>query len=128
LLAMVKLSAAALRARGEILASQSLDGIAYTGVAALIVLANWLFPAISVSQMPSIAYLTGMFLVMIGGILLVRREFAGVDPVLARLGYAPGLRIAAFNGLSAFGNWIGLVLLTSAAGAAEAGIYRVAFQ
>lgn len=127
-LAMIKLSSGVLRAAGRVEVSQVLDGIAYTGIAAMVVLVAWLTGVAGHPELPALAYLSGIMAVALFGLILTREQFGKVVLEPADLPVRPGLRIAAYSLLAAFGNWIGPVLLTAQTGAADAGVYRVAFQ
>jgi O-antigen/teichoic acid export membrane protein len=127
-LAMVKLASGVLRAAGRVVVSQVLDGIGYTGIAATILGVAWLFGMGGDPVFPAVAYLAGVLVVSLSGLWLTSQQFRRVPREPAHLPVKPGIRIAAFSMLVAFGGWIGPVLLTATMGVAEAGIYRVAFQ
>ncbi|WP_158611038.1 lipopolysaccharide biosynthesis protein [Aurantiacibacter spongiae] len=127
--AIIRVSASLLRARGDVMLSQSLDGWTYSGIAAIVVGSIWLSGMTADARLPAAAYLGGTTIVMTAGLIVVVRMTRGwtVDRKAA-LSVAPGLRIAGFNALAQFNTWIGLALLTASAGAASAGIFRVGFQ
>lgn len=128
LTAIIRLTSSMLRARGHVLASQSLDGLAYSGLAsiflAVLILAG--FP--QDPRLPAVSYLIGTGIVTVAGLYMVHRITRHWSPQDAILPAAPGLRIAAVNVITQFNNWIGMVLLTSQHGPESAGIFRIAFQ
>ena len=131
-MAVIRLCAALLRARGSVLVSQALDGVSYTGFAtAALALAwtiGWRDPL-----SPAITYLGGVLLVAAIGLVLARHS-SPVDKIAStarekqHLSTLPGLKIALMVGMALCVDWIALLLLTSRFGPAEAGIYRVALQ
>ena len=127
-LTLIRLCASMLRSKGRILLSQSLDGVTYTTIAALLVGGAWLAGAADWPLLPPLAYLVGTSFILLVALWQTYSMIGGWGTGTARLQVKDGLYIAAFNGLSRANEWIGLILLTSAAGAAISGIYRVAFQ
>lgn len=127
-LTIIRLCASMLRSKGRILLSQSLDGVTYTTIAALLVGGVWLAGAADWPLLPPLAYLVGTSLILLVALWQTYSMIGGWGSGTVRLQVRDGLYIAAFNGLSRANEWIGLILLTSIAGAAISGIYRVAFQ
>ncbi len=127
-LPLVKACSSLLRAKGSVLVSQALDGVAYTTVAIVIIAALLLSGTAVASIAPSAAYLVGVSLVALAGLVLVRKAMSFTNRDAGRVPLASGLFIAAFSVLVALNDWLGLFLLTAFRDAAEAGIYRVGFQ
>ena len=127
-LPLIKASSSLLRAKGSVLVSQSLDGVGYTTIAIVVIVALHLTGSALSSLAPSAAYLGGVVLVAAAGVLLVRNAMRFVERESDPVPLASGLFIAAFSVLVALTDWLGLFLLTAFRDAAEAGIYRVGFQ
>lgn len=126
--AIIRLSAAMLRAKGKIFSSQSLDGLASSALASIILSLTLVLGFTGESRLPSAIYSFSTFIVMIFGLFLVRRMTKGYAPVNVTLDIMPGIHIATFNVITNFGSWVGIALLTSIEGAASTGVFRVASQ
>ena len=127
-IALVRLGGSLLRSKGRILLSQSLDGVAYTGLAALIVAMAVLLGRTDWPLLPAAAYLCSITAVLTVSMWFCHTMIRTWGTSAVALPMAAGWYIAAFNGLSNAGDWTGLMLLTNFDGPASAGIYRVAFQ
>ena len=125
---LIKACSSLLRAKGSVLVSQSLDGVAYTTMAIAIIAALLLSPSAVSSLAPSAAYLAAVVLVTAIGALIVRHAMRFTERTADPVALGSGLFIAAFSVLVALNDWLGLFLLTAFRDAAEAGIYRVGFQ
>ncbi|MEL7444653.1 MAG: oligosaccharide flippase family protein [Pseudomonadota bacterium] len=129
--ALTFLCAGVLRSAGRIILSQSLDGVSYTTLAALIVLVAWLGYGGSLGEnplAPAIAFVGSTALVLLVGLYHCERLVNSWGSGEADVPVLSGLFIASVNLMGRIANWVGLVLLIAAAGAAEGGIFRVAFQ
>ena len=127
-LALIRSCSAFLRAKGNVLVSQSLLGFAYTTVAILLLGSLLAFDVPLPIIAPSVAYLTGIIVIVILSYLLVARVTREIVAESGKAALATGILIAGFSVLANFNQWLGLFLLTAFRDAAEAGIYRVGFQ
>jgi len=127
-LPLIRACSSLLRAKGSVLVSQSLDGVGYTTIAILVIAGLLLFGAAVPAIAPSAAYLVGVSLIALTGVLLVRGAMKQVTRETSKVALATGLFIATFQVLVALNDWLGLFLLTLFQDAAEAGVYRVGFQ
>jgi len=127
-LSIIRSSSALLRAKGSILISQSVDGVAYTTLA-VIAIGIAVLSGSGVSEFtPSAVYLVSVLAVALAGFGVAKAALKGVARQSGPVALASGLFIAGFNVLSAFGDWIALFLLTAYSSSADAGIYRAGFQ
>ena len=128
-LTLIRLCASLLRSNGDILISQSLDGVSYTTFAFCAVGAAYWAAGVDWPLFPALAYLAGAFIVVLYALYRSRSLMAGWgSPQSVRLPTSAGLYVTAFVGMASVSDWLGLMVLTSAEGAASAGIYRTAFQ
>ncbi len=127
-IAMVRTISASIRATGNVLLSQSLDGISYTGLTLLTLGGLWLWRGDLPLLAPEIVYAGSCVLVMLFGLMHIRK-LTGDWPVGAQtLSLKSGLRIMVIYLAAFFCDWIAVVTLGTWHGPAEAGIYRVAVQ
>lgn len=128
LLALLRHGNAMLRSQGNVLLSQSLEGVFYTSLAALIVAAAWWIGQPLTAALLPLPYLAGLGAAW----LLCRRAVAALTrdwpPGSAQVDWRAGLRTTGAPLVMMAGDWLTLVLLGAMAGLAEAGIYRTAFQ
>ncbi|MEL6530613.1 MAG: oligosaccharide flippase family protein [Pseudomonadota bacterium] len=127
-LPLIKACSSLLRAKGSVLISQSLDGVSYTTIAILLLVAVTTTSSRANPFDPSVAYVYAVVIVGCAGWWLVRRAVRDIKRQAGPVALASGLFIAAFSFLAALNDWLGLFLLTAFRDAAEAGIYRVGFQ
>jgi O-antigen/teichoic acid export membrane protein len=128
LLALLRHGNAMLRSQGNVLLSQSLEGVFYTSLAALVVAGAWWSGRPLAPALLPVPYLIGL----VAAWLLSRRAVAALtrdwETGTAKLDWRAGLRTTGAPLIMMAGDWLTLVLLGAMAGLAEAGIYRTAFQ
>lgn len=127
-IAVIRLCASVLRSKGRVVLSQSLDGVAYTTFAAVVLGAAVLAGRADWPLLPAAAYLGGTMVILGVAIWQCHVMIRGWGTGTAVLPTVAGLYVAAFIGLSTAADWVGIMLLTYAEGAASTGIYRVAHQ
>jgi O-antigen/teichoic acid export membrane protein len=127
LLALLRHGNAMLRSQGNVLLSQSLEGVFYTSLAALVIAAAWWSGVALEPALLPVPYLVGLGAAW----LLCRRAVAALtrdwQDGTARLDWRAGLRTTGAPLIMMTGEWVTLVLLGAMAGLAEAGVYRTAF-
>lgn len=134
LLALLRHSNALLRSQGNVLLSQSLEGVFYTSLAAAVIAALW-FSGRDVDPLvlPA-AYLAGLALAVFISFAATRRMVkdwgtgTGTEAGTARLDVPTGLRVTGAPILMMSGEWLTLLALGALAGLSDAGIYRTAFM
>lgn len=130
IVAFTKIASAALRAAGNVLTSQMIDGPLGTGLAATVLAILVATDAVRSPLAPAILYCGFAGLAAIGGWLVLLRVMGNWDaaggqpPALLRM----GLPILAVAISQMFIDWFALVVLTAQGGAAQAGLFRIAFQ
>lgn len=130
IIAMAKLISAALRGVGRIAVSQSIDGPIGTGLTAAVLGGAILGGMADSPLLPAILYCLFTGLGVILGWLVLRRamrSWAPAEPFpesLLRAG-VPILCVAISN---LFVDWFATLMLSAEYGAAEAGLFRIAFQ
>lgn len=129
LLAFIRMASGALRGVGNLLVSQSLDGIGYTGVAALVVAAVMLLglpasPLLSVDAFIAGTLATAAF----GGVHLWRLVRGWPVGGTAEVSLRAGVPLVGTFVLLLFSEWAAVALLTREHGSLVAGNYRVIFQ
>lgn len=127
-LPLIRSSSSLLRAKGSVLVSQSLDGVAYTTLA-IVIIASLTLSGFTVSSLaPPAAYIVGIILVTVVGLSLTHRAMLNAEREVGEVALGGGIFIAAFSVLVALNAWLGLFLLTMFRDAQEAGVYRAGFQ
>jgi O-antigen/teichoic acid export membrane protein len=128
LLALLRHGNAMLRSQGSVLLSQSLEGVFYTSLAALVVAGAWWAGRPLEPELLPLPYLAGL----VAAWLLSRRAVTALtrdwETGTAKLDWRAGLRTTGAPLIMMAGDWLALVLLGAMAGLTEAGIYRTAFQ
>lgn len=128
LLALLRHGNAMLRSQGKVLLSQSLEGVFYTSLAALVIAIVWWSGIALQPALLPLPYLVGLGAAW----LMCRRAVAAIThdwrDGTAHVDWRAGLRTTAAPLIMVAGDWLVLVLLGAMAGLAEAGIYRTAFQ
>lgn len=130
IVAFTKIASAALRGSGHVLASQAIDGPIGTGLAALVFAGLIALGEVRDAVLPAILYCAfGALAAAVGWIVLLRvvrgwDAASGPAPRLLRTG-VPILAIALSQ---LFVDWFALVVLAAEGDAAEAGLFRIAFQ
>lgn len=128
LLAVLRHGNALLRSQGQVLMSQSLEGVFYTTIAALLVLGMWL----SLDAIPPIlltlAYLAGLTIAVGVNIRAIHRLTSGWGNGTAALNIASGLKVTAAPILLMLGDWLLLIMVGWLLGLADTGIYRTAWM
>lgn len=127
-IALVRTISASIRATGNVLLSQSLDGISYTGLTLLALGGLWLWRGALPPLAPEIAYAAACTLVTLFGLTRIRKLTQGWPHGEQTLSLKSGLRIMVIYLAAYFCDWIAVVTLGTWHGPAEAGIYRVAVQ
>lgn len=118
-----------LRVKGNVLLSQTLEGVSYTTIAMLALAVAWYLGTGVDPLLPAIAYLAGCGLSLcvcfwvVGRI--IRQWPAGGNFEIDRWS---GFRMVAVRIVMEGGNWITLLLITGLLTIAETGVYRTAFQ
>ncbi|MCU0948318.1 MAG: oligosaccharide flippase family protein [Porphyrobacter sp.] len=128
LLALLRHGNALLRSQGSVLLSQSLEGVFYTTLAAVIIAGFWLTDTPLALGLLPLPYLAGLAVAVAIGFCAASRMVHNWGEGTARLDIRAGLRATAAPLIMMGGEWLTLVLLGAIAGLAEAGIYRTAFQ
>lgn len=128
MIALVRTISASIRATGNVLLSQSLDGISYTGLTFMVLGSIWLSSGSVPMLAPEIVYAGACTLVMLFALFRVRRMIRGWPHGEQTLSLKSGLRIMVIYLAAYFCDWIAVVTLGTWHGPAEAGIYRVAVQ
>lgn len=128
LLALLRHGNAMLRSQGNVLLSQSLEGVFYTSLAALIMAGAWwasrpLPPALL--PLPYLAGLVAAWLICCRAVAALTRDWGDGT---AQIDWRAGMRTTGAPLIMMAGDWLTLVLLGAMAGLVEAGIYRTAFQ
>ena len=126
---LTKLGNALLRSAGRVIASQMLEGVAYSTVACIALGIAWLLFGNPDPVLPAIAYVVGLGVVFGVNRVLTKRLLrdapgGGTSAVSA----ADGLRIAAMQTVTAAGTWAVLALVTERLDIVDAGLFRTAFQ
>ena len=129
LLAMLRLTNAFLRTTGRVIASQSLEGVFYTTLAAGALAIAWAIGEAREPLLPVWFYQIGIVLAALISWLLTRRVIAGW-PQRGAVLIKPndGIFIAAAPLIGYAFDWLVLLIITRMLGLEEAGIYRTAFQ
>ena len=132
MMAVLRHSTALLRSQGNVLMSQSLEGLVYTSLAAVIVATLWLSGQSVPPVYLPLAYLAGLALAVGIGVAAAGRlsiswltSQKSATPVALDL--RAGLRITGAPFLTQASEWLTLIALGAMAGLADAGIYRTAF-
>ncbi|QZH76401.1 MAG: oligosaccharide flippase family protein [Erythrobacter sp.] len=129
LLPLLKLANAFLRSRGDVVLSQSLEGVFYSGLAALGLGLVWFFGADSGPLLPPALYVGGLLLATGVGLYAVHRMVTGDPlPAVERPDTMRGAAIIAPQIIQMLGDWLLLVIVTAWLSVADTGIYRTAFQ
>lgn len=128
MIALVRTISASIRATGNVLLSQSLDGISYTGLTLMVLGSIWLASGSVPMLAPEIVYAGACTLVTIFALARVRKMTRGWPHGEQTLSLKSGLRIMVIYLAAYFCDWIAVVTLGTWHGPAEAGIYRVAVQ
>lgn len=130
LVAFTRLASAGLRGGGKVLISQVIDGPIATGFAAIGLAGAMALGLARESLLPAVLYaLFAMLAVLIGWVALRRvargwGPASGGRPVLLRT----GIPILIITLSQLFVDWFALMVLTAQGDAAQAGLFRVAFQ
>ena len=127
LLALLRHSNALLRSQGNVLLSQSLEGVFYTGLAACVIGVLWLSDADVTALILPITYVACLFIAMLISFLAARKISNGWGDGIPRIDIATGLRVTGAPILMTSGEWLTLLALGAIAGLTDAGIYRTAF-
>jgi O-antigen/teichoic acid export membrane protein len=127
-LALLRLTAALLRTTGRVVASQSLEGVFYTSLAALSLAIAWALGHTGSPLLPVWFYVLGCGLAVLISWLLVRRVIATWPRGKSLIRPNEGTFIAAAPLTGHGGDWLQLLIITSFLGLEEGGIYRTAFQ
>ncbi len=127
-IAMVRTISASIRATGNVLLSQSLDGISYTGLTLLTLGGLWLWRGDLPALAPEVVYAGSCVLVMLFGLTRIRKLTRGWPDGEQSVSLKSGLRIMVIYLAAFFCDWIAVVTLGTWHGPAEAGVYRVAVQ
>lgn len=126
--ALLKLGNALLRTQGKVLLSQSLEGVFFTTIAAVILALAWTLGETGVELLPAIGYLIGMVLATALSVTIANRQIAPWPAGESCLRISEGIPVVAAPIISQAGNWLMLLAVTTMLGLGDAGIYRVAFQ
>jgi len=127
-LGLLRLTTALLRTTGRVVASQSLEGVFYTSLAALCLAIAWRLGLADNNLLPVWFYQIGCGLAVLLSWLLVRRAISDWPKGRSLIRPNDGVFIAAAPLTAHTGDWIHLLIVTSLLGLAEGGIYRTAFQ
>ncbi|XUU61084.1 lipopolysaccharide biosynthesis protein [Erythrobacter sp. HA6-11] len=126
---VIRLSCALLRTGRKVLLSQSLDGVAYTGLTAICLLALIVLDVSYSPLSPAYLYTGGVLLVVMVAVTASRKLLGGFtgfnNPVPAQFS---GVVFAAPYLLATANEWLLLSLVTFFEGAASTGVYRASFQ
>lgn len=128
LLALLRHGNALLRSQGNVLLSQSLEGVFYTTLAAAIIAVLWWYGEPVELALLSLPYLFGLAVAAIIGLRATRNLTRGWPVGTAHVDWRAGLRTTGAPLIMMSGEWLTLVLLGLLAGLTEAGIYRTAFM
>jgi O-antigen/teichoic acid export membrane protein len=128
LLALLKVNNGLLRVAGRILLSQSMDGVFYTGLAAVALALVWLAGVESGPLIAPVVYVAAMAVALAISWSAANRSTAGWPRGEATLSARAGLLIVGAPLLMQAGDWLMLLAITTADGVAQAGVYRVAVQ
>ncbi len=129
LLPLLKLANAFLRSRGDVVLSQSLEGVFYSGLAALGLGLVWFIGADAGPLLPPALYVGGLLLATGLGLYAVHRMGTGDPlPAVERPDTMRGAAIIAPQIIQMLGDWLLLVIVTAWLSVADTGIYRTAFQ
>ena len=127
-LAIIRVLSSAIRGTGNVLTSQSLDGVSYTGLAAIAFSLAILLANPQTDLLPIICYVGATLLVALVGWRSLKRLFCGLDGGSTELKLLSGRSIAIMVLLVQFIDWAAIFMLGATSGLAEAGIYRIAAQ
>ena len=127
-LALIRAISASIRATGRVLLSQSLDGVSYTGLTAVALGAMLLARGGIGFNAPAATYLAASWLVLAVSLACVAALIRKLPHGTADISLRSGGRISLIYLLGFLVEWSAVVMLAASAGAAEAGIYRVAAQ
>ncbi|WAT17033.1 oligosaccharide flippase family protein [Aurantiacibacter sp. MUD11] len=126
---ILKLGNALLRAAGRVVQSQFLEGFAYSTLTCLIIVTALYISDNVVLQLPAIAYVSSVVIVLIINRLLVHRMLKRAKKNgEATVRIWEGWRIAALQTATSLGTWGSLALVAALLDVATAGIFRTAFQ
>nr|WP_276271114.1 oligosaccharide flippase family protein [Tsuneonella mangrovi] len=128
MLAIIRVVSAAIRGTGRVFLSQSLDGVAYTGIAALLLGVAFASGLALASYAPAAVYAGSTFAVAVAGMVGLRSIVRESPVAPAALPLRSGGRIVSVVLMAQSVDWLALVALGAVHGAAEAGIFRVAVQ
>jgi O-antigen/teichoic acid export membrane protein len=128
LLALLRHGNAMLRSQGNVLLSQSLEGVFYTSLAALIMAGAWWASRPLPQALLPLPYLAGL----VAAWLICRRAVTALTrdwgDGTAQIDWRAGMRTTGAPLIMMVGDWLTLLLLGAMASLAEAGIYRTAYQ
>ena len=129
-LAFTRLASAGLRGGGRVLISQLIDGPVATGLAALVLAGAMVLDLAGDSLLPAILYALFATLAVLIGWVALRRVARGWGPPS---GERPpllrsGIPILVITLSQLFVDWFALLVLTAEGDAAQAGLFRIAFQ
>ena len=129
LLPILKSANALLRTTGDVIYSQSLEGVFYTTLACAALGAVWASDMEVSSQFPAFVYVISMAIAAVIAVsMAIRRSRNWQGPGTSTIARWDGLPIAASPMAMDGSQWLILLAVTSSLGVAEAGIYRTAFQ
>ena len=127
-LALLQLSNSLLRTVGRVATSQSLEGVFYTSLAALVVAIAWWSDAGQGPLLAVWAYVLSLAMALAASLWLARRTILQWPRGQNVLRANQGASIASAPLAMAGGEWLILLLITTQVGIAATGIYRTAFQ
>lgn len=130
MMAVLRHSTALLRCQGNVLLSQSLEGLVYTSLAAVMIASLWLSDQTVTPVFLPLAYLAGLVLATGVALFAANRmstSWKESGEGRASLDIPAGLRITGAPFLTQAGEWLTLIALGALAGLSDAGIYRTAF-
>jgi O-antigen/teichoic acid export membrane protein len=127
-LGVLRLTTALLRTNGLVVASQSLEGVFYTSLAAISLAIAWELGYTGNALLPVWFYMLGCGLAVIISWVMVRRVISGWPRGKSLIRANEGVFIAAAPLTGHGGDWLQLLIITSFLGLEEGGIYRTAFQ
>lgn len=119
---------AMLRCNGQVIKSQSLEGVVYTTLTISWVVAAWLLFGQFPAWLIVLAFVSSQAIVMGIGHLLTRSFARGEAAKKMPVEVASGARIAASPALIMGFNWLLLIIITASMSAQAGGIFRTAFQ
>ena len=128
LVALLRLTNSLLRTTGRVFASQSLEGVFYTTLAAALLAILWAAGWAEEPLLPVWLYQIGFAAALLISWLMARRVIHDWPRGTVRVGPNDGIFIAAAPVTNFAGDWLLLLIVTTFLGLGEAGIYRTAYQ